>query len=99
MLLPLNHPYGGHLFSPVGRANSVLRDLVLGQSNAELLGCNSMGSDIVSPVDSTRIDLRDFNEVSNWAEQFGVSRERIIRAIYTVGPDPRDVRREIMEAE
>ena len=56
-----------------------------------------MESNIVNSVDTRRINLRDFSELSYWAEQFGVSRERIIRAVHTVGPMPQDVRREVME--
>jgi Protein of unknown function (DUF3606) len=58
-----------------------------------------MESNVVGSVDTQRINLRDFNELTYWAEQFGVSRERIIRAVYTVGPLPHNVRREVMEAE
>ena len=50
-------------------------------------------------VDARQINLRDFSELNNWAEQFGVSRERIIRAVHTVGPMAHDVRREVLETE
>ena len=50
-------------------------------------------------VDARQINLRDFSELSIWAEQFGVSRERIIRAVHTVGPMAHDVRREVLETE
>ena len=56
-----------------------------------------MESNIVNSADTRRINLRDFSELSYWAEQFGVSRERIIRAVHTVGPVAHDVRREVME--
>jgi hypothetical protein len=56
-----------------------------------------MESNLVNSADTRRINLRDFSELSYWAEQFGVSRERIIRAVHTVGPLPDDVRREVME--
>jgi hypothetical protein len=58
-----------------------------------------MDSNLVSSADTERINLRDFNELSYWAEQFRVSRERIIRAVHMVGPVAHDVRREIMETE
>ncbi len=45
------------------------------------------------------IDLRDFDDLDYWAQQFGVSRERIIRAVHTVGPIVYDVRREVAETD
>jgi hypothetical protein len=50
-------------------------------------------------TDAKRINLRDFNDLSYWAQQFGVSRERIIRAVHTVGPITHDVEREVRENE
>jgi hypothetical protein len=48
---------------------------------------------------SKTIDLRDFEDLNYWAQQFGVTRERIIRAAHTVGPDIYDVRREVAETD
>lgn len=53
----------------------------------------------LTSVGTQQINLRDFSQLSNWAEQFGVSRERIIRAVHTVGPMAHDVRREILETK
>jgi Protein of unknown function (DUF3606) len=50
-------------------------------------------------ADSRKINLRDFHDLSYWADQFGVSRERIIRAVHTVGPMSNDVYREVLETE
>ncbi len=58
-----------------------------------------MESNSVSSADTRRINLRDFQELSYWAERFGVSRERIIRAVHTAGPIAHDVEREIRETE
>jgi hypothetical protein len=58
-----------------------------------------MDSNVMGSADTRQINLRDFSELSYWADQFGVSRERIIRAVHTVGPLPHDVRREVMETE
>jgi Protein of unknown function (DUF3606) len=60
--------------------------------------CRLMRSSVARSAETKRIDLNDSNEVSYWAEQLGVSRERIVRAVYTVGPMLFDVRREVMEA-
>lgn len=45
------------------------------------------------------INLRDFEDLNYWAQQFEVSRERIIRAVHTVGPCIHDVRREVAETD
>ncbi len=58
-----------------------------------------MDSNVVGSADARQINVQDFSELGYWAEQFGVSRERIIRAVHTVGPMPHDVRREVMETE
>jgi hypothetical protein len=58
-----------------------------------------MDSNVMRSTDARQINLRDFSELSYWANEFGVSRERIIRAVHTVGPMPHDVRREVMETE
>ena len=59
----------------------------------------SMDSNVMNSADTRQINLRDFMDLSYWAEQFGVSRERIIRAVHTVGPVAHDVRREVLETE
>ena len=56
-----------------------------------------MENEGVSSIEKRQINLRNFSELSYWAEKFGVSRERIIRAVHTVGPVPDDVRREDLE--
>lgn len=45
------------------------------------------------------INIRDFQDLNSWAERFGVSRERVIRAVHLVGPVSHDVFREICENE
>jgi len=45
------------------------------------------------------INLRDFDDLNYWAERLGVSRERIIRAVHTVGPVCYDVLREVAETD
>ncbi|HTM55361.1 MAG TPA: DUF3606 domain-containing protein [Pirellulales bacterium] len=45
------------------------------------------------------INIRDFQDLNSWAERFGVSRERIIRAVHLVGPVSHDVYRELCENE
>jgi hypothetical protein len=45
------------------------------------------------------INIREFQDLNSWAERFGVSRERVIRAVYLVGPISHDVYREICETE
>ena len=53
----------------------------------------------LTSVDTRQINLRDCSDLSYWAEQFGVPRDRIIRAVHTVGPVANDVRREVLETE
>jgi hypothetical protein len=50
-------------------------------------------------LDARPINLRSFDELNYWAQQFGVTRERIIRAVHTVGPIARDVEREVRESD
>jgi hypothetical protein len=50
-------------------------------------------------LESPRLSIHEDHEVCYWAEQFGVSRERLIRAICMAGPMLHDVRRDLMEAE
>ena len=50
-------------------------------------------------AEARTINLRDFQELNYWANRFGVSRERIIRAVHLVGPMSHDVYREICETE
>ncbi len=45
------------------------------------------------------IDLRNFEDLNYWAQRLGVSRERIIRAVHTVGPMCWDVQREVAETD
>ena len=59
----------------------------------------NMNDEHTVPADAVRINLRDFYELSYWAEKFGVSRERIIRAVHTAGPSIHDVQRELIEHE
>lgn len=56
-----------------------------------------MDSNHSTASQSKTIDLRDFEDLNYWAQRFGVTRERIIRAVHTVGPDMYDVGREIAE--
>jgi Protein of unknown function (DUF3606) len=51
------------------------------------------------PADRSRVNLDQDHEVQYWAEQFGVSRERLIRAVRMAGPIVHDVQRDLMEAE
>ena len=56
-----------------------------------------MESNQTAPDQSPSINLRDFENLNYWAVEFGVTRERIIRAVHTVGPLVCDVRREVAE--
>jgi hypothetical protein len=93
---PPNLPESNHLLSPSRRANWTLRSPLFQRNHLEM---PSVESNSVSSADTRRINLRDFQELSYWAERFGVSRERIIRAVHTAGPIAHDVEREIGETE
>ena len=58
-----------------------------------------MSDDHSGSLDSPRLNIHEDHEVGYWAEQFGVSRERLIRAICMAGPMLHDVRRDLMESE
>jgi hypothetical protein len=59
----------------------------------------SEGNRVSEVAESRAINLRDFRDLNYWAEQFGVPRERVIRAVHTVGPMSHDVYREVLETE
>jgi hypothetical protein len=58
-----------------------------------------MSDDLSGSLDSPCLSIQEDREVCYWAEQFGVSRERLIRAICMAGPLLHDVRRDLMEGE
>ncbi|HEY2893716.1 MAG TPA: DUF3606 domain-containing protein [Pirellulales bacterium] len=58
-----------------------------------------MPDDLSSSLALPPLSIQEDGEVCYWAEQFGVSRERLIRAICMAGPLLHDVRRDLMEAE
>lgn len=58
-----------------------------------------MESNFANANGSKTINLRDLEDLKYWAQQYGVSRERIIRAVHTVGPNIYDVRREVAETD
>ncbi len=58
-----------------------------------------MDSDHPNAAEPRPINLRDFEDLNYWAQRLGVSRERIIRAVHTVGPMSWDVQREVAETD
>ena len=47
------------------------------------------------PVDPTRIDIQEPNEVTYWARHFGISEEQLQTYVQAVGPMVADVQEEI----
>ena len=51
------------------------------------------------PVDQSRINLKEPDEVQYWADKFGVSKERLSQAVAEVGHSVDAVRRKLQEPE
>ena len=54
---------------------------------------------ISRPIDLSRINLLEPDEVQYWADKFNVSKERLSEAVRKVGPSVDAVRRELQGSQ
>jgi hypothetical protein len=69
------------------------RDQLLNQAHAK--PAESAGMTTNPPVDLSRINLMEPDEVQYWADKFGVSKERLSEAVAKVGHSVDAVRQEL----